>query len=436
MKKIAWRKFASSLLVGSVIIGSVWNAIETRARATESFLYVTPPLPTVSILSSTSSLDGGLSLEVEVVADDNGTPELELLIDRKVISEVTVTRARDLVRPSRFLMTAQLPHRDCVVSVVVRSHAGASVPASARMRWTAQGAIAEVRPAMYVLAVGVGRYHDPEIAQLAFPNKDARDLVAALSNQRNSVYRSVEAQLRLDQEATRENILNGLRWLREHVQPGDMAVVFLAGHGMNDLAGNYYYLPHEASINTDTMLSGAELQAALKPVAGRVLLLLDTCHSGGALGRSSLTRLINELTAENKIVVFTASTGAEAARESPTWKNGAFTKALVEGLRGVADYEENGLLSLSELETWVGVRVRALTQGTQTPTVAKPNAIPDYIVSALPKAGVLPTLRQMQRRRLLGGLLGGGAGAIMLIGILSARPWELSRRPTADLIFH
>ena len=103
------------------------------------------------------------------------------------------------------------------------------------------------------------------------------------------------------------------------------------------------------------------------------------------------------------------------ARESPVWKNGAFTKALVEGLRGVADYAEDNQLSVSELETWTSVRVAQLTAGAQTPTLAKPNAAPDYILAALPEYGVLPNPKRVVRRKMLWG--GGGVALGLAVGI-------------------
>lgn len=167
------------------------------------------------------------------------------------------------------------------------------------------------------------------------------------------------------------------------------------------------------------MLSGQEILTALRTIAGKVVLMLDTCHSGNVLGRRSLSRLINELTTENRIVVFAASTGDQTARESAAWQNGAFTKAIVEGLRGVADYAEDGRISMSELETWAGVRVRQLTVDAQTPTLAKPNAAPDYVIAALPLTGVLPSPKQAVRRRSVA-TASGVLGAVILIAAVVA----------------
>ena len=61
--------------------------------------------------------------------------------------------------------------------------------------------------------------------------------------------------------------------------------------------------------------------------------------------------------------------------ESAEWENGAFTEALLEGLRGQmgADSDKSGTISTDELRTHVRKRVPALTQDRQHPTVDRDN---------------------------------------------------------------
>jgi uncharacterized caspase-like protein len=54
-------------------------------------------------------------------------------------------------------------------------------------------------------------------------------------------------------------------------------------------------------------------------------------------------------------VVFTSSTGNELSQEKEEWNNGAFTKAVVEGLRGAAAHPQNPVINVSQ-------RVRDLTR--------------------------------------------------------------------------
>ena len=77
-------------------------------------------------------------------------------------------------------------------------------------------------------------------------------------------------------------------------------------------------------------------------------------------------------------MVFASSTGTQFSLEHADWGNGAFTKALLEGLKGEADYTEDGAITVNELELYIAERVKVLTGGEQTPTMSKPQTIPDF----------------------------------------------------------
>ena len=83
------------------------------------------------------------------------------------------------------------------------------------------------------------------------------------------------------------------------------------------------------------------------------------------------TRFINELIqAGPGMVVISSSSGAQYSMESPAWNNGAFTKALCEGLNGAADPKHTGRITTEMLDTYVRLRVAELTNGKQTPVGA------------------------------------------------------------------
>jgi uncharacterized caspase-like protein len=85
--------------------------------------------------------------------------------------------------------------------------------------------------------------------------------------------------------------------------------------------------------------------------------------------------------AENGIVVFTSSTGNELSQEREEWMNGAFTKALVEGLRGAAARPQSPVVTIFDLQAYVSRRVRDLTNGNQKPMMAMPKTVEDYPIS-------------------------------------------------------
>jgi len=200
-------------------------------------------------------------------------------------------------------------------------------------------------------------------------------------------------KLLTDARATKDNVMDGLEWLERQVTAKDVAVLFLAGHGINDSGGRYCFLPADADPGRikRTMVADSELRDTLASLPGKVLLFLDTCHGGSLLngagqrGSSDPNGFINELaSAENGVVVFSASTGRQVSQESREWNNGAFTKALVEGLSGRADLQRTGRVTVNMLDLYISERVKALTHGTQAPTTAKPGTVPDFPVAITP----------------------------------------------------
>ncbi len=118
-----------------------------------------------------------------------------------------------------------------------------------------------------------------------------------------------------------------------------------------------------------------------------MLVFIDACHSGklGAnllanRGRTDLVEAIRALaTEENGVVIMAASTGKEYSYESQEWGHGAFTLALLNGLRdGEADLNQDGIINIREIDYFVAERVKALTKGKQHPTTQKPSVVAEF----------------------------------------------------------
>ena len=279
-----------------------------------------------------------------------------------------------------------LPDQGGQLALVLVSGAGASEPARLTLAAAPQAA-AEGAPALNVLTIGVSGYRQPGL-ELAFPAKDARDVAALFQDQKAKLYSEVRSRTLVDGEATREGILAALRALPGQAGPRDVTVLFLSGHGQTG-AGQYFFLPSDADPAREaTMVDGREFQDTLGRVPGKVVLLLDTCHSGSLLGEgrmrgleaaAPITRFINELaSAENGVMVFSSATGRQFSMEAREWGNGAFTKALREGLSGRADPGGSGRVTLAMLDTYLRDRVRELTKGSQTPVTGRPALEVDF----------------------------------------------------------
>jgi WD40 repeat protein len=290
------------------------------------------------------------------------------------------------------ILHIKIPRRDSKVSVIAYNDHGASVPASVHVQWT--GAGTEPKLTLYVLAIGVSNYKDPKV-DLHFAAKDANDFVALAKAQAGGLYDKVifspgHESLR-DADATRDAILDGLDWIIHAVtDTNDVAMVFLAGHGMKTPDQHYRFLPFDYDDNHKerTTISDSELKDYLTKIGGKKIFFFDTCYAGAVMGtrgtdvQPDVDKFANELkAAENGIVVFTSSSGNELSQEKDEWNNGAFTKALVEGLHGAAARPQVPVVMISDLQGYVSRRVKELTSGNQRPMMAMPKTVEDFPIA-------------------------------------------------------
>jgi WD40 repeat protein len=281
-----------------------------------------------------------------------------------------------------------IPKADSEIQVFAENRNGVSVPALVRVKWAGAREEFIIKPKLYVLAIGVSDYSNPSY-RLHLAAKDARDFAQAMTQQKGRLYRDVEVKLLTDREAHRDDILDGLDWLRRQVTAKDVGMLFLAGHGTHDPDGIYYYLPVNADADRlrRTSVVFSEIRNTLSNLAGKSVFFVDTCHSGDVLGGgrravSDISGVINELaSAENGVVVFSSSTGRQFSLEDPKWGNGAFTKALVEGLTGRADIHGSGRITHKSLDFYISERVKELTGGRQTPVTQAPGGVPDFPIA-------------------------------------------------------
>lgn len=286
-------------------------------------------------------------------------------------------------------ITLTIPKQDAIVQVMAENQHGWSVPASVSLKWKGQADYTPdlLKPTLYVLAIGVSDYKNDSY-DLKLAAKDARDFAEAMRAQKGGLYKDVVIKILTDANATKNDILDGLDWVQKQTTSRDVAMVFLAGHGVNDNAGTFYFLPHEADLESirRSCLMFSELKYTASTVAGKVVLYVDACHSGNVMGSNrrapDINSLVNELSdTESGAVVFTSSTGKQYSLEDPSWGNGAFTKALIEGLSGKADLFGKGSITIKTLDAYIAERVKQLTGGKQSPTAVIPQSIPDFPIA-------------------------------------------------------
>jgi len=318
---------------------------------------------------------------------------IDVLVDGRPVKDVGLPlKAGAGERESAGSLQVDLPPRDVEVGLIAWSGEIASDPVRMKLTWTGAPAAADRVRKLHALVVGISDYVDPGMT-LAYAAKDARDFAHALELQKGGYYREVETRVIVDRDATRASLIGGLEWLEKQAAgPDDVSVLFLAGHGLTDEKQTYWFLPSDASEEEARAkgVSQDEVRRSLQNLPGKVLWFLDTCHAGGAARRApvDVNVLVNTVTsAENGgIVAFASSTGREASVESSAWKNGAFTKAIVEGIeQGKADLAKEGTITTSELDFFLAKRVRELTDDQQHPVMGRPPQEPDFTIAQVRK---------------------------------------------------
>ncbi len=250
------------------------------------------------------------------------------------------------------------------------------------------------RPALFVLSIGISDFQRDEY-KLGLAAKDARDFVKAMERQKGALYSAVSVKTLTNRDATRANIELGLAWLSSSVGPNDIGMLFMAGHGLNEPGGQYYFLPFDGNHTklAATSVPEKSIRDTLGKIRGRALFFVDTCFAGNVVGSSvgglantsrELGRLASEMaSAENGVVVFASSSGRQLSEEKDEWGNGAFTKALIDGLGGKADLTKTGRVTFKGLDFFVSEEVRRLTDGRQTPVTISPIGVADFSLASL-----------------------------------------------------
>ena len=244
---------------------------------------------------------------------------------------------------------------------------------------------------LHILAIGISDYGDKATnLRLKFAAKDANDVASALLatqgsafNKKGGLYAEVKPQYLHDGEADRAAIFRALGSMKANMAKDeagqDLAVILFSGHGAI-IDDRFYLLPYGVDARTPADLKASAISAnefhdeiAELAKHGRVLVLLDACHSGAVTGDgSALTSnadLLRSIISASNVMVLTSSTTNEFSREDEKWNNGAFTKVLLDALGKDADEDHDGLISMSEITHYLSTHVSGLTDGQQHPGV-------------------------------------------------------------------
>lgn len=221
---------------------------------------------------------------------------------------------------------------------------------------------------LYVVIVGIADYADEWIPDFRFTERDARALYEALIDPRYGAVPAENIRLLLGADATQRNIRRIMgTWLPQRVRENDVALIYYAGHGGFE-SRDGYLVPYDAQ-NDDlysTALSHRKLEEMLAALQVRQrVVMLDACYSVVTFRPDDLEYLEQLESPWSKgllpdnMLLLSASDGKRLSLEIEEQQHGAFTLALLAGMRTGADANTDGRITFDEIGTYAQ---RALIQ--------------------------------------------------------------------------
>ncbi|MGD8765215.1 MAG: caspase family protein [Desulfobacteraceae bacterium] len=242
----------------------------------------------------------------------------------------------------------------------------------------------ERRRNIWALVVGINEYQN--VRNLKYAVNDARAFYSILVNQNHVPEENVI--LLTNQQANLRNLRRAMgTQLKKRAGQDDMVIIFFAGHGATekDVTSpdgdglEKYLLPVDAELDDiyTSALPMREIGHIFRRIKSeRIIFIADSCYSGASGGRTinvtgiraSLSdAFLDRISGGKGTVIITASGANEVSMESDEFKHGIFTYFLLEGLKGKADVDADGLITVDELYRYVSDNVARASGQEQHP---------------------------------------------------------------------
>ena len=216
------------------------------------------------------------------------------------------------------------------------------------------------RPKTHLLTVGISAYRDHEIPARKYATLDA-EMVAAYFQSLGGVP-ATNVRLLQDQKALRPDIEEALLdWLPPRVTAESVVIVYFAGQALVAPTGETYLVPYEGRWNSASRLYPLkDLQASLARLKTQLtLFIFDGSVSTLGGDTRSRSRAPQWDAGGGGVVRLIGTTGLRNSLESEKLRHSLFTYYLLRGLKGEADTNRDGEVTLGELTAFLGQTVPA-----------------------------------------------------------------------------
>jgi hypothetical protein len=238
---------------------------------------------------------------------------------------------------------------------------------------------------IWAAVIGINKYRNSKI-NLNFARNDAQAFADYLKSNmgldRNTLFELY------DEQATLKEIKSLLgQQLKTKVGKEDTVFIFFAGHGASESDPSSqdsdkfrkYILTHDVEI--EDLFSTALAMDSVADIfnriqAERIIFIIDSCYSGAGGGRTILAHgtrallsdeFLNRIAQGKGRIILTSSSENEVSQESPQLQHGYFTYYLLEGLKGKADMNGDGIIDVDEISLYLNKVVPQATNQGQHP---------------------------------------------------------------------
>jgi uncharacterized caspase-like protein len=206
------------------------------------------------------------------------------------------------------------------------------------------------------LAIGVGNYRDQSKIIKNIAN-DVQRLQKTLLRYSKPIYDEIIIETLIDKNATRANITSAFQRIPDEINPGDVFLLYLSGHGVAT-GGKFCFLPYDFNFSESEALQDSSINSDIlvsfmsRIPAHTLLYIIDACYAGTMAKELKQHPMFNypfigieEKTAIDRLAMTSGRVGLYASGENSIALSGEtgslYTKLLIDGLSGKAANSDN-----------------------------------------------------------------------------------------------
>ena len=222
---------------------------------------------------------------------------------------------------------------------------------------------------VWAVVVGVSMY--THMKPLKYSDNDAFRLMALMQSPAGGAIPDEQIRVLVDEDATKSNIVSSMEELFGQADENDLVLLYFSGHG---LMGSFLPIDYDGYNNK---LKHEEIQSIFESSRAKYkLCIADACHSGSYSfkAKGDIEDIVADYydslsKSKGGTALMLSSKPEETSLESLKVRQGVFSHYLLRGMKGEADKNANGIVTLGELFNYIGEEVKVYTQFRQSPVL-------------------------------------------------------------------